>query len=36
VPVTLTFQNAGTREVELIVEAEGPIGNDTLTEGYSG
>jgi copper(I)-binding protein len=36
VPVTLTFEKAGTRQVELIVEAEGPIGNETLMEGYSG
>ena len=36
VPVTLTFEKAGTRQVELIVEAEGPIGNQTLMEGYSG
>ncbi|MCW5733019.1 MAG: copper chaperone PCu(A)C [Enhydrobacter sp.] len=36
VPVTLTFEKAGTRHVELIVEAEGPIGNETLMEGYSG
>lgn len=36
VPVTLTFEKAGTRQVELIVESEGPIGNDTLMEGYSG
>jgi len=36
VPVTLTFEKAGTRQVELIVEGEGPIGNQTLMEGYSG
>ncbi len=36
VPVTLTFEKAGTREVELVVESEGPIGNQTLMEGYSG
>ncbi len=36
VPVTLTFEKAGTRNVELIVEAEGAIGNETLVEGYSG
>ncbi len=35
-PVTLTFEKAGTRQVELLVEAEGPIGNATLTEGYTG
>ncbi len=32
VPVTLTFEKAGTRQVELTVEAEGPIGGDTLLE----
>ena len=32
VPVTLTFEKAGTREVELIVEGEGPIGDETLHE----
>jgi periplasmic copper chaperone A len=32
VPVTLTFEKAGTRQVELTVEAEGPIGSDTLLE----
>jgi hypothetical protein len=36
VPVTLTFEKAGTREVVLVVESEGPIGNETLNEGYSG
>lgn len=36
VPVTLTFEKAGTRQVELVVESEGPIGNETLMEGYSG
>lgn len=36
VPVTLTFEKAGTQQVELVVEAEGPIGNQTLMEGYSG
>jgi copper(I)-binding protein len=30
VPVTLTFASAGPRQVELIVEAEGPINKDTL------
>ncbi|MBV8394448.1 MAG: copper chaperone PCu(A)C, partial [Alphaproteobacteria bacterium] len=30
VPVTLTFEKAGTREVELTVEAPGMIGKDTL------
>ncbi len=32
VPVTLTFEKAGTRQVELIVEGEGPIGFETLLE----
>ena len=32
VPVTLSFEKAGTREVELTVEAAGPIGADTLLE----
>jgi len=32
VPVTLTFEKAGERKVELVVEAEGPIGEDTLNE----
>ena len=32
VPVTLTFERAGTRQVELIVESEGPIGEETLLE----
>jgi copper(I)-binding protein len=36
VTVTLTFEKAGTRQVELVVEAEGPIGNATLAEGYTG
>lgn len=36
VPVTLTFEKAGTRQIELVVESEGPIGNETLMEGYSG
>lgn len=36
VPVTLTFEKAGTRQVELIVEDEGEIGNATLMEGYRG
>lgn len=30
VPVTLTFEKAGTRQIELTVEAEGLIGKDTL------
>jgi copper(I)-binding protein len=36
VPVTLTFEKAPPQEVELIVEAEGAIGNDTLMESYRG
>ena len=33
VPVTLTFEKAGTREVLLEVEAPGPVGKETLHEG---
>jgi copper(I)-binding protein len=36
VPVTLTFEKAGTRQIELVVEAEGPISNETLMEGQPG
>jgi hypothetical protein len=36
VPVTLTFEKAGARQIELLVEAPGPIGNDALVEGQSG
>jgi copper(I)-binding protein len=32
VPVTLTFEKAGTREVELVVEGEGAIGNEAMHE----
>ena len=32
VPVTLSFDKAGPRQVELTVEAEGPIGEDTLLD----
>jgi copper(I)-binding protein len=32
VPVTLSFENAGPRQVELTVEAEGPIGKDMLLD----
>ena len=32
VPVTLTFEKAGSRQVELTVEVPGPIGSDTLLE----
>jgi periplasmic copper chaperone A len=31
-PVTLTFEKAGAQQVELIVEGEGPIGDETLHE----
>jgi copper(I)-binding protein len=36
VPVTLTFEKAGTRQVELVVEAPGAIGEETLVEGQPG
>ena len=36
VPVTLTFEKAGTRSIELAVEAPGPIGNDAMSEGQPG
>jgi periplasmic copper chaperone A len=36
VPVTLTFEKAGTRQIELLVEAAGPVGNETLVEGQPG
>jgi copper(I)-binding protein len=36
VPVTLTFEKSGTRQVELVVEAQGPIGNETLMETQPG
>jgi copper(I)-binding protein len=32
VPVTLTFEKAGTRQVELVVEGEGTIGDETMHE----
>ena len=32
VPVTLTFEKTGTRQVELVVEGEGTIGDETLHE----
>jgi hypothetical protein len=32
IPVTLSFEKAGTRQVDLMVEAEGPIGETTLFE----
>jgi copper(I)-binding protein len=33
VPVSLVFERAGTIEVDLVVEANGPIGKHTLLEG---
>ena len=36
VPVTLTFEKAGTRQIDLIVEAPGPINNETLMEDQPG
>ena len=36
VPVTLTFEKAGTRAIELTVEAPGNIGNDAMSEGQPG
>ena len=36
VPVTLTFEKAGSRQIELVVEAAGPVGNETLMEGQPG
>ena len=35
-PVTLTFEKAGTRQVELVVEAPGPVGEETLVESQPG
>ena len=35
-PVTLRFEKAGTRSIELAVEAPGAIGNDALSEGQPG
>ncbi len=32
VPVSLTFEKASGREIELVVEAQGPIGDETLHE----
>jgi copper(I)-binding protein len=32
VPVTLTFEKAGTQQVELVVEGEGPISDEALHE----
>jgi copper(I)-binding protein len=31
-PVTLTFEKAGTRQVELVVEGEGTIGDEAMHE----
>jgi copper(I)-binding protein len=36
VPVTLKFEKAGTRSIELAVEAPGAIGNDAIIEGQPG
>jgi copper(I)-binding protein len=36
VPVTLTFEKAGTLRVELVVEAPGPVGDHTLWEHQPG
>jgi len=36
VPMTLTFEKAGTRQVDLVVEAPGPVGEETLSEGQAG
>jgi copper(I)-binding protein len=36
VPVTLTFEKAGTLRIELVVEAPGPVGNQTLWEHQPG
>jgi periplasmic copper chaperone A len=36
VPVTLTFEKAGAHQIELLVEAAGPVGNETLVEGQPG
>jgi hypothetical protein len=36
VPVTLKFEKAGTRSIELMVEAPGAIGNDAMSEGQPG
>ncbi len=33
VPVTFTFEKAGERKVMLTVEAPGPVGKETLSEG---
>jgi periplasmic copper chaperone A len=33
VPVTLSFEKAGTRQVELVVEAAGPVGNEAISAG---
>ena len=35
-PVTLIFEKGGTREVEFVVEAPGPINNQALMEGQPG
>ena len=35
-PVTLRFEKAGPRSIELTVEAPGAIGNDAMSEGQPG
>lgn len=36
VPVTLRFEKADARSIELVVEAPGAIGNDAMLEGQPG
>ncbi len=36
VPVTLIFEKAGGREIELVVEGQGPVGDVTLHENQPG
>ena len=36
VPVTLTFEKAGTCQIEMVVEAPGPVGEETLNEDQPG
>lgn len=36
VPVTLRFEKAAARSIELVVEAPGAIGNDAMLEGQPG
>jgi copper(I)-binding protein len=35
-PVILSFEKAGPQPIELVVEADGPVGNETLMEGQPG